>query len=107
MSINAQQAAIAAHRFGLGEATLNRLGDDAAGWLLAQVGPAEAQRGTGLATGVEGLKRYAEFLARQRALPYLNFLAPACLLSTHGMPLNRRQRDCRLLVHSWCLGCCG
>ena len=69
MTRNAEQAAIAAHRFGLGEAGLNGPGDDAAGWLLAQIGPAEAQRGTGLVSGVEGLKRFAEFQARQRALP--------------------------------------
>ncbi len=69
MTRNAEQAAIAAHRFGLGEAGLNGPGDDAAGWLLAQIGPAEPQRGTGLVSGVEGLKRFAEFQARQRALP--------------------------------------
>ena len=40
-----QQAALAAHRFGLGEADLGVVGDDAQGWLLAQIGPAEVQRG--------------------------------------------------------------
>jgi uncharacterized protein (DUF1800 family) len=59
-------AALAAHRFGLGEADLSAIGDDARGWLLAQLGPAEPQRGTGLANGVEGLKRYAELIARLR-----------------------------------------
>jgi len=36
----ALQAAIAAHRFGLGEPTLEPLRNDPQGWLLAQVGPA-------------------------------------------------------------------
>ena len=60
------KAALAAHRFGLGEASLQTIGGDAPGWLLAQIGAAEPQRGTGLATGVEGLKRFAEFLRAQR-----------------------------------------
>ena len=49
MTSNPTQAAIAAHRFGLGEPSLAGLGDDAAGWLQAQIGPAEPQRGTDLA----------------------------------------------------------
>ncbi len=56
------KAALAAHRFGLGEPQLSVVGGDAAAWLTSQIGPAEAQRGNGLATGVEGLKRFAEFL---------------------------------------------
>ena len=59
-------AALAAHRFGLGEASLASVGNDPQGWLLAQLGAAEPQRGLGLATGVDGLKRYAEFLRLQR-----------------------------------------
>ncbi len=39
---------IAAHRFGLGEADLATPGADPQGWLLAQVGPADAARGEGL-----------------------------------------------------------
>jgi uncharacterized protein (DUF1800 family) len=35
------QAAIAAHRFGLGEADLDVVGRDAEGWLAAQIGPAD------------------------------------------------------------------
>ena len=62
------QAALAAHRYGLGEASLATVGDDAVGWLQAQIGPAEPQRGEGLASGVEGVKRYAQFIQRlQRA----------------------------------------
>ena len=40
-------AAIAAHRFGLGEASLEVVGADAPGWLEAQIGPADAARGEG------------------------------------------------------------
>lgn len=41
-------AAIAAHRFGLGEASLAAIADDPRGWLDAQIGPADAARGDGL-----------------------------------------------------------
>jgi uncharacterized protein (DUF1800 family) len=41
-------AAIAAHRFGLGEADLAIVGSDARGWLAAQIGPADPPRGEGL-----------------------------------------------------------
>ena len=63
----ATAAALAAHRFGLGEPTLQAVGSDPVGWLLAQIGPAQAQRGSDLATGVEGLKRYAQFVQRLQA----------------------------------------
>ena len=65
-------AALAAHRFGLGEASLEAIGPDPAGWLLAQLGPAEPQRGSGLVGSAEGVRLYAQFLQRQRrpaALP--------------------------------------
>jgi len=60
------EAALAVHRFGLGGASLSGPGDDARGWLLAQIGPAEPQRGDGLASGVTGLKRFAEFVQQRR-----------------------------------------
>ncbi|HEY2561314.1 MAG TPA: DUF1800 domain-containing protein [Caldimonas sp.] len=41
-------AAIAAHRFGLGEADLAIVGGDARGWLAAQIGRADLPRGEGL-----------------------------------------------------------
>jgi uncharacterized protein (DUF1800 family) len=41
-------AAIAAHRFGLGEATLNAVQGDPQAWLLGQIGPADAARGEAL-----------------------------------------------------------
>ena len=58
--------ALAAHRFGLGEADLAVVGADAQGWLLAQIGPAEPQRGTGLVSGAQGLARQAEFVLALR-----------------------------------------
>ncbi|MBA4175726.1 MAG: DUF1800 domain-containing protein [Leptothrix sp. (in: Bacteria)] len=63
---NASLAAVAAHRFGLGERSLAPVGDDPAGWLLAQRGPADPQRGSELTTVAQGLRKYAEFLARLR-----------------------------------------
>ena len=59
-------SAIAAHRFGLGEADLAVVGSDASAWLLAQIGPAEPQRGSGLVTGAQGLARQAEVVLAQR-----------------------------------------
>ena len=59
-------AAIAAHRFGLGEARIADITGDPQAWLMAQIGPAEPQRGSGLANGAEGLKRYIQFVQRRR-----------------------------------------
>ncbi len=66
------EAAIAAHRFGLGEASLEAsVGDDARGWLAAQIGPADAQS-TGAAeplpSAADGLRHMAEF-RRMRRMP--------------------------------------
>ena len=61
-----QAAALAAHRFGLGEYSLETVGGDASAWLLAQVGPAEPQRGEPLADGVTAVQRYADFQRQQR-----------------------------------------
>ena len=66
MTIPSLDAALAVHRFGLGDATLAAPDDDARGWLLAQIGPAEPQRGDHLASGVTGLKRFAEFVQQRR-----------------------------------------
>ena len=62
-----QAAALAAHRFGLGEPSLQGVGSDATAWLLAQIGPAEPQRGSDLASGVQAITRYTAFLRQQRA----------------------------------------
>jgi uncharacterized protein (DUF1800 family) len=66
----ALDAAIAAHRFGLGEARLDgTLGGDARGWLAAQIGPADAQlsgRTEALPSAADGLRRMAEFQRMRR-----------------------------------------
>lgn len=59
-------AAIAAHRFGLGEPGLAALAPDPERWLLAQIGPADPQRGSDLPDTATALERHAEFY-RQRA----------------------------------------
>lgn len=62
----ALSAALAAHRFGLGEPNLEGPRNDPPGWLLAQIGPADAQRGENLATLGEGVRSYARFLQELR-----------------------------------------
>ncbi len=66
----ATQAAIAAHRFGLGEADAeSTLRGDPRGWLTAQIGPADVQRSTGtqpLPSAAEGLRRHLEFVQQRR-----------------------------------------
>ena len=54
-------AALAAHRFGLGEPRLDGLGGDAPGWLQQQVGPADPQVGKGLADAAAGLRAFMQF----------------------------------------------
>jgi uncharacterized protein (DUF1800 family) len=62
------QAAIAAHRFGLGEADLGVVGSDPRGWLAAQIGLADAPRGSGLLDTRQALEHVAaERDARQLA----------------------------------------
>ena len=51
----ALNAAIAAHRFGLGEASLDVVQPDASAWLLGQIGPADAAVGSGLLTTAQAL----------------------------------------------------
>jgi uncharacterized protein (DUF1800 family) len=60
-------AAIAAHRFGLGEPALQPLADDPQGWLLAQIGPADPPRGTGLLSTREGLQLIAAERAKRES----------------------------------------
>jgi len=59
-------AAIAAHRFGLGEASLDVVRGDPRGWLVTQIGPADDQRGDALPDAAEGVRRFAEFLRARR-----------------------------------------
>ncbi|OYU74222.1 MAG: hypothetical protein CFE45_35320, partial [Burkholderiales bacterium PBB5] len=61
------QAALAAHRFGLGEADLATIAPDAAGWLRAQIGPADAQIGAQLPSLGQALAIQIE--SRRRATP--------------------------------------
>jgi uncharacterized protein (DUF1800 family) len=62
------QSSIAAHRFGLGEADLGVVGSDPRGWLAAQIGPADAARGSGLLDTPQALAHVAaERELRQRA----------------------------------------
>ncbi len=61
-SSTSMPAAIAAHRFGLGEASLDVIGSDAAQWLTAQIGPADAPRGEALLSTAEALT----FVAAER-----------------------------------------
>src|SRR5260221_12400919 len=60
------QAAIAAHRFGLGEPSLDVVGSDPRGWLDAQIGPADAPRGEGLLTTAQALDHVAAEREKRR-----------------------------------------
>ncbi len=62
------QAAIAAHRFGLGEASLATVGNDPMRWLSAQIGPADAARGEGLLSTSQALAHVAAERAERREL---------------------------------------
>jgi uncharacterized protein (DUF1800 family) len=53
-------AAIAAHRFGLGEPRLDAIGADPAGWLKGQIGPGDAPVGGPFPTGAQALAAYSE-----------------------------------------------
>lgn len=61
------RAAIAAHRFGLGEPSLDRVASEPAEWLTAQIGPADAPRGEGLLDTAQALRFVAEEREARRA----------------------------------------
>ena len=84
--------AIAAHRFGLGEASLATVGPDPAAWLLDQIGPAEPQRGTDLPSGIEGLKLFAQRQAGEplRAAVVADVRARLSTAATSQQPFNER-----------------
>ena len=63
---SAVMAAIAAHRFGLGEPDLERVGNDPRAWLRAQIGPAEAQRGDDLPGAVAALRTQNDVVRERR-----------------------------------------
>jgi uncharacterized protein (DUF1800 family) len=60
-------ASIAAHRFGLGEPDLAPIGDDARGWLLAQIGPADAARGEGLLNTAQAVEHVRDEAEKRKA----------------------------------------
>jgi uncharacterized protein (DUF1800 family) len=60
MTTASLSAAIAAHRFGLGEPRLEALGDDPAEWLRSQIGPADPPVGGPFPTAAQALAAYAE-----------------------------------------------
>ena len=66
----ATRAAIAAQRFGLGEAQIEAsVRGDARDWLAGQIGPADVQRSgsaDALPSAADGLRRYAEFVQQRR-----------------------------------------
>ncbi len=63
MSVN-MSAAIAAHRFGLGEADLQVVGKDPRAWLVSQIGPADTQVGVALPSSLEALLQQREVVRR-------------------------------------------
>jgi uncharacterized protein (DUF1800 family) len=63
---NSLQAAIAAHRFGLGEASLATVGNDPARWLESQIGPADSAQGEGLLNTSQALALVAAERAERR-----------------------------------------
>ena len=61
-------AAIAAHRFGLGEASLDVVGSDPLQWLAVQIGPADTPRGDGLLNTAQALAFVAAEREQRRAI---------------------------------------
>jgi uncharacterized protein (DUF1800 family) len=91
----AQQAVLAVHRFGLGDADAQATaGGDARGWLVGQIGAADPQRpapGETLPGAAEGLHRFAEFTQQRRqrrAEP-----------SAGGMPADARSTEQSFAEH--------
>jgi uncharacterized protein (DUF1800 family) len=72
MTTDNLRAAIAAHRFGLGEPKLDAVGADPAAWLRRQIGPADPPAGGPFATTSQALAAYAE-----QKVPVAALLAPA------------------------------
>lgn len=94
----AHAAAIAAHRFGLGETSLAAIGGDAQAWLLAQLGPAEAQRGQGLGNSAEAVREYAAYIREQR----LARRAPPpaeSMASSMAMPADSGNAEAMFVAH--------
>ena len=60
------QTAIAAHRFGLGEPSLEVVGGDPREWLTGQIGPADTPRGDGLLNTAQALAHVAAEREKRR-----------------------------------------
>jgi len=63
---NPVSTAIAAHRFGLGETSLDVVGGDPQAWLSSQIGPADAPQGSGLLGTAAALDNVAAELRARR-----------------------------------------
>ncbi|MDE2145887.1 MAG: DUF1800 domain-containing protein [Burkholderiales bacterium] len=88
-------AAIAAQRFGLGEADLTRVGPDPRGWLAAQIGPAAPQVGAGLASGADALRVWFDLMRerRERRRQGPQSEAAAVPARPEPLPAEHRLRD--------------
>jgi len=91
----ALDATLAAHRFGLGEPSLQPLASDPQGWLLAQIGPADAARGNDLLGTPQALALVHELQQQvqeaRRAPPTGMPASPAA--SSVDMTASARYRD--------------
>jgi len=93
------QAALAAHRFGLGEASLAGIGADPQGWLLAQIGPADPARGEGLLTTRQALELIvAETEKRRLARNPLPGTTAEQLLAKHSRDVTLADGRSRLVT---------
>lgn len=78
------QIALAAHRFGLGEASLQTIGGSPEDWLLRQIGPADAALGSGLLDTAGALAhQQAERKSRQLAKNPPPGMPPPALQDKH------------------------
>ena len=96
----ALNAALAAHRFGLGEPSLAPLLGDAPGWLLAQIGPADTARGDGLLSTAQAVALADEL--RQQVQQARRIQAPAqpemaAVPNTVDQAVNGRYREIALV----------
>lgn len=87
----ARRAAIAAHRFGLGEATLDNVRPDPLAWLLAQIGPAEPQLDLpgkpALPSSAEAVALQADLVRRRRMAREVDAAASAPAAAVSEQPL--------------------
>ena len=89
MTAASLNAAIAAHRFGLGERRLEALEADPAGWLRKQIGPADPPVGGPFPSATEALAAYAE-----QKVPVSE------LLAIPGKPSGAPEFDLREIMNS-------